>query len=189
MPWEKQRPVCQLYIVLLGIEPKIWRRFQVSSNITLDRLHDVIQVIMGWEDCHLHQFIVGEKFYGMPMDDGPMIGPPMKDESGARLRQIISNEGDRFSYEYDFGDSWEHRLEVEKILPAKEAEETPVCLDGEMACPPEDCGGRFGFSRILQYFENPEEIELEEPVSRMVEGFDPEDFDLEEVNDRLSAFR
>ena len=139
---ERKRPIIQLKVILSGIEPEIWRRIQVSSDITLDRLHRVIQVVMGWHGDHLHQFVVGERYYGIPPANDSFLGPPMKDERGARLRQMISNEGDQFVYEYDFGDSWEHSLEVEKIVPVEEAEETPICLDGERACPPEDCGGR-----------------------------------------------
>jgi len=186
---ENTRPIVQLKIILLGIEPEIWRRIQVSSDITLDRLHEIIQAVMGWQDYHLHQFVVGDRYYGIPPADGPLLGPPMKDERGARLRQMISNEGDRFVYEYDFGDSWEHGLEVEKIIPVDEAEEPPICVDGERACPPEDCGGRFGYARILEYFEDPDHIELEEPLSMILQGFAPEAFDLETVNRRLESFR
>ncbi|MFW5915126.1 MAG: plasmid pRiA4b ORF-3 family protein [Planctomycetota bacterium] len=189
MPRKKEKPVCQLYIALVGIKPEIWRRFRVSSDITLDRLHQIIQGVMGWENCHLHQFIVGDRYYGVPQGESMPWGPKTRDEGGARLRQIVSGEGDQFSYEYDFGDSWEHVLEVEKIIPADEAGETPLCIDGEMACPPEDCGGRFGYARIQKYFKDPESVDPGEPWSMVVKDFDPEEFDLEEVNRWLESFR
>lgn len=186
---KRQRPVCQLRIVLLGIEPEIWRRFQVSSDITLRKLHRVIQVVMGWDNDHPHQFIIGERLYGIRPQNPTLWSMQIRDESGARLRQMISNEGDSFTYEYDFGDSWEHDIEVEKIIPAEEAADTPICLDGERACPPEDCGGPFGYARLQQYFDDPESIQLEEPWSFVVQDFDPEAFDLDEVNSRLRAWR
>ena len=189
MSSKRQPPICQLRISLMDIEPEIWRSVQVSSDTTLETLHRIIQRVMGWDDYHLHQFKIGEKRYGVPPREGPMFGPPIKDESGARLRQVISNEGDSFVYEYDFGDSWKHRVEVEEIFQPEEDKEYTICVDGHRACPPEDCGGSFGYARILQYFEDPDSVELGEPWNMVVQEFDPDEFDLERANMMLEFLR
>ena len=174
--------IYQLKITLQGVNPPIWRRIQVRGDTSLDKLHDTIQVVMGWTDSHLHQFIVGEAYFGAPepyYDD-----LPMSDETEFKLRRITRNEGSAFIYEYDFGDRWAHELLVEKILPPEESK-YPVCLAGERACPPEDVGGVWGYEGFLEAIRDHDHPEHEDYLEWIGGEFDPEAFDLEAVNAAL----
>ena len=125
--------VYQLDIRLIGIEPPIWRRITVSDQITLASLHLLLQVVMGWEHSHLHQFIVDGTLYGEPDSD---YDDEMKDERRVKLHTITREKGASFVYEYDFGDGWQHRITVEGIWTRTENALVPRCLDGKRACPP-----------------------------------------------------
>jgi hypothetical protein len=114
----KAFPVYELKITLCGSKPAIWRRVQVSGGIKLNRLHDVLQIVMGWTDSHLHQFRVGEVSYSLPSDDGFYPDVEQRDERRFRLADIAQPEKASFIYEYDFGDGWEHEVVVEKVLAA-----------------------------------------------------------------------
>ncbi len=179
-------PIYQLKVTLKGIRPPIWRRVQVPSNINLGKLHRILQVVMGWTDSHLHQFIVGGTFYGEPDPDFDM---DTKNERTAKLRQIAPGEKSRFIYEYDFGDSWEHDILVEKILPPEQGVRYPVCLTGKRACPPEDCGGIWGYAQLLETLQNPDDPEHEDMLEWVGGEFDPEAFDLDEINQGLKHIR
>lgn len=174
--------VHQLKITLRGTSPPVWRRVQVRSSTTLGELHRVIQMAMGWEDCHLHEFDVGGTRYGT--DDGEGWGPPPKDEWRSKLARVAP-AGSRFRYEYDFGDSWEHDVAVEKVLPAEPTTVYPVCLAGRRACPPEDCGGVWGYSEMLAALDDPDHKEHESHLEWVGGVFDSEAFDPGEVNTRL----
>ena len=178
--------VYQIKVTLKGSKPPIWRRIQVTSDTTLGKLHRILQVVMGWEDYHLHQFIIGGAYYGEPHPD---YGFEMKDEREVKLNQVVSGEKSRFTYEYDFGDSWEHELLVEKILPLEEGKHYPVCLKGKRACPPEDCGGIWGYYNLLEAIQNPNHPEHEELLEWVGEGFDPEEFDLDGINQVLKKIK
>ena len=182
-----QTQIYQIRITLRGIEPPIWRRIQLRSNTPLDRLHDIIQVVMGWTNSHLHQFIVGETYFGMlePYYDDLQ----MSDETEFRLSRITRDEGDAFIYEYDFGDSWRHELLVEKIIAPAEGTRYPVCLAGERACPPEDVGGIWGYEEFLEAIRDPEHPEHESYLEWIGGELDPEAFDLEAVNAALRRLR
>lgn len=172
----------QIKVTLKGSKPPIWRRFEVSGQITLGKLHRILQVIMGWDNAHLHQFIIGDNYYGEPSTEDTL------NESRVRLHQLFLKEKSKFIYEYDFGDSWEHELLVEKILPATEGKTAPVCLKGKRACPPEDVGGIWGYADFLEAIGDPEHPEHED-MMEWGGGFDPEAFVLEEVNDYLKKIR
>jgi hypothetical protein len=174
----------QLKITLKYSKPPIWRRLLVADDSTLEYLHHVIQAAMGWENDHLHQFIVNDRYFGprhgyMRMDD-------VEDEGRIRLREIAPAEGSRFLYEYDFGDGWEHVILVEKILPRDPEQPLPVCLKGVRACPPEDIGGVWGYDAFLEAIRDPEHPEHDDYAEWVGESFDPEAFDLEAVNATLS---
>ena len=180
MPTKAQ--VYQGKITLQGSNPPIWRRIQVRGNTPLDRLHDIVQVVMGWTNAHLHQFIVGETYFGPP--DPYYDDLPMSDETKSRLSRIAKDEGTAFIYEYDFGDSWAHELLVEKIVPPEERK-CPVCLAGERACPPEDVGGVWGYEGFLAAIRDPNNPEHEDYLDWIGGEFDPEAFDLTEINAAL----
>jgi hypothetical protein len=146
-------PIYQLKIVLLGSGPPVWRRLHVPGDATLDWLHAVLQVAIGWTNSHLHQFMVGEDRYSDTRHNFAEYegDPEIREARKFTLRQIAPREQDAFGYEYDFGDSWEHEITVEKILPPDAAAATTaVCLDGACACPPEDCGGVWGYTNLLK---------------------------------------
>ncbi|MCD6345458.1 MAG: plasmid pRiA4b ORF-3 family protein [Anaerolineae bacterium] len=183
--------IYQIKVTLQNIHPPIWRRLLVPDNLTLGTLHHIIQAAMDWEDCHLHQFIVGQHpfrvFYGVP--DPDYVDEEMKDEQQVKLNQIVTGEKFKFVYEYDFGDSWEHLLVVEKILPVAPQQQYPVCIKGKRACPPEDVGGVWGYAMFLEALANPEHPDHEMYTEWVGGEFDPEHFDLDEINRRLAQLR
>jgi hypothetical protein len=189
MPKKKRNEDIQIYqmkITLDEIKPPIWRRVQVKSNITLYRFHFIIQEVMGWDDYHLHQFIIDGMTYSVsdPADMFEVI-----DEETVTLSQVVFEENTKFIYEYDFGDSWSHIILVEKILPFEADKHYPVCLKGKRACPPEDCGGPYGYDELLEILKNPKHPEHEEMVDWLDYDFDPEYFDLDEINERLARIK
>jgi hypothetical protein len=142
-------PLYELTITLRGSKPAIWRCVQVPGSINLNRLHDVFQVVMGWTDSHLHQFVDAPIVYSVPSgDDYP--GEERLDERRFRLADVARHEKASFMYEYDFGDSWAHEVVVEKILPADPKKKYAVCLDGKNACPPERLWRHLGLLRTLE---------------------------------------
>ncbi|MBU0568609.1 plasmid pRiA4b ORF-3 family protein [bacterium] len=183
MPKAKQS-VYQIKVSLRGIRPPIWRRFQVTGDTSLRKLHEVLQVVMGWGNYHLFQFIIYGTYFGEPHSD---YGSEMKDAQKTRLDGIALGEKTKFIYEYDFGDSWEHELLVEKILPVEEGVIYPICLKGKLACPPEDCGGIWGYADLLKIIRDPENEEYEEMRKWAGEDFDPEEFDPDEINRMLGS--
>jgi hypothetical protein len=182
----KFNQIYQIKVTLDDTHPPIWRRILVPSHATLLKLHDILQIVMGWEDYHLHMFTIEGLIYGDPADDeyGDL---GTLDEASYKLNQVIYQEGQRMSYEYDFGDSWDHTLLVEKILPPQEGVRYPICLKGKRACPPEDVGGVWGYENFLEAIYDPDHDEHEQYLTWIGGEFDPEAFDLEEVNTRLGS--
>jgi hypothetical protein len=175
----------QLKVTLKYSKPPIWRRLLVDGDSTLEDLHGIIQAAMGWEDDHLHQFIVGDHYYGPRHGFKALDDPDVKDESRVRLHQVAPTQGSQFRYEYDFGDGWEHIILVEKIMPRDPDQLLPVCLKGVRACPPEDIGGVWGYYAFLEALRDPNHPEHDDYMD-WGESFDPEAFDLADVNARLS---
>ena len=176
------RVVYQIKVTLNGSKPPIWRRMQITSETTLVQLHRILQCVMGWEGSHLYQFVIGGIAYGDP----DMVGEwDAEDARTVALAALVRGEKSKLLYEYDFGDSWEHELLVEKILPLDEGKRYPVCLTGKRACPPEDCGGVWGYASFLEAIHDPEHPEHEEMREWIGSAFDPEVFNLDEVNVEL----
>ncbi|MDR6714442.1 hypothetical protein J2W83_004074 [Pseudomonas hunanensis] len=178
-PSKPQADLFLLCIELQDIEPKIWRRVVVPSTITLSRLHKVIQEAMGWQDTHLHEFQIGGERYGVPDPDG--WGESMQSEARKRLGKVLNGQHE-FGYLYDFGDSWQHRIEVEQILPAKAYPQVPCCIAGGNACPPEDVGGAWGYSEFVAAMADPRHPDHEFRMEWFGEAFDATEFDCEETN-------
>jgi hypothetical protein len=174
--------VYQIKVTLKGSKPPIWRRLQVTSETTLVQLHHILQQVMGWEGSHLYQFVISGITYGEPAMLGELDA---KDARTATLEALVPREKSTFLYEYDFGDSWDHELLVEKRLPREAGKRYPVCLTGKRACPPEDCGGIWGYASLLEAIRDPEHPEHEEMLEWVGGAFDPEAFDLDEVNIEL----
>ena len=185
-------PIYHLKVSLEGIEPTIWRRLHVPGDANLGWLHAVIQVAMGWTNSHLHQFVVGKRLYSDPsfeideFEDGPRV----LDENATTISEIARRVKSAFVYEYDFGDSWDHRITVEKILgPDPAAVGLAKCLDGERVCPPEDCGGVPGYADLLEIIMDPKHEEYESTMEWLGGGFDPEAFDRDKTNKHLRKLK
>jgi hypothetical protein len=178
--------VYQLKVSLKEISPTIWRRFQVTDDITLLKLHRILQVLMGWEDYHLHVFEIGGVDYSMPYpDEVDLDEMDMISEKRVKLSQLHLAEKSRFLYEYDLGDSWIHEILVEKILPQDPEVKYPICIAGERLAPPEDCGGVWGYEEFVEAICDPDHPEHEEYLDWVGGNFDPEKFDLEAINREL----
>lgn len=180
------KQVYQLKITLNGSKPPIWRRVLVPDNLTLNQLHHVIQVAMGWYDAHLHEFTINNVSYGIP--DANYLGETF-DEHDFRLSQVITPNTKRFRYTYDFGDDWEHIIVVEKVLPYASDGIYPLCLTGKRACPPEDVGGIWGYQDFLEMISDPSNPDYEELLGWNGGPFDPEEFDIDEVNQIFAQMR
>ncbi|MFU8766680.1 MAG: plasmid pRiA4b ORF-3 family protein [Candidatus Methanoperedens sp.] len=177
--------VYQFKITLQGIKPPIWRRIQVPETCTFWDLHVAIQDVMGWSDYHLHEFEIMDTSTGFKVN----IGLP-DDEFGKKdlvgwnqkIANYFSMKNPYADYVYDFGDNWEHRIQLEKILPREKNVDYPVCIKGKRACPPEDVGGIWGYEEFLEIIKNPDHEEYEEMLEWAGREFDPEHFDCEEVS-------
>jgi hypothetical protein len=191
----------QLKIFILDIRPMIWRRVRVSSDSTIADLHYIVQIAMGWTDSHLHRFVIHGEEYGIPQIGGISF---TDDPQKVQLADFGWREKERFLYEYDFGDYWQHEILVEKILSSKSSSLDPKCMSGKRACPPEDCGGAERFmamaqkqkhriSHIKKRFEEMEEDDddIFEPlktVSQLRPWLSVDHFDIELINSRLKQY-
>jgi hypothetical protein len=184
------RQIYQIQISLNGSKPKIWRRILIPSDVLLHDFHNVIQLVMGWRNYHLHQFIKNNKFYMERMlDDDYWDDDQNVDYQDIKISDLLTKEKEVIVYEYDFGDGWIHDIVLEKILPFDENQEYPVCLDGKMGCPPEDSGGVWGYADMLNVLKHPKHQEYENILEWLGEDFDPEYFDIDEVNERLKEYK
>ena len=185
-PAKPAEQAIQFKVQLRYIRPPIWRRVVLPDNATLGDLHAVIQTAMGWFNSHLHAFRIGGTSYSepSPYDDEDI---PMENERHVPLADIVTRTKQKFIYEYDFGDGWEHEIAAEKFLPLDPAAKYPVCLGGARACPPEDCGGVPGYMDILNVLKVKKPNEEQEALLEWVgDAYDPEHFDLDFVNRRLN---
>lgn len=169
----------QLKITLQDIDPPIWRRVVVPADFSLFDLHHVIQIAMGWEDCHLHDFMIKRQRYVSPSEEDL---DDSGDESTTKLRDVVRARS-KCTYQYDFGDSWDHLIMVEKTT-ADSAFVGPMCIDGARACPPEDSGGSWGYVEKLEALSKADDPETEY-LREWMGDFDPELFDLDSVNKDL----
>jgi len=179
--------VYTLKITLEGIEPPVWRRLQLTDNMTLGDLHAAIQVAMGWEECHLHEFeVAGERYGGSYPGADPDEDDDVANEDDVRLGSIIRQARQRFLYVYDFGDSWEHTVLVEATTDKPDPnQQYPVCLAGERACPPEDCGGPWNYAQMLEVYADPDHDDYSDTVEWLGRKFNPEAFSADAVNEAL----
>jgi len=174
--------IYQLKVTLLESKPPIWRRLLVSGEATLYDLHKIIQVAMGWTSSHLHLFNIDGKDYSIPSEED---WKPVIDERKYCIAEIARTEQCKFIYEYDFGNGWEHEIIVEKILPVDPSAKYPYCLNGKRACPPEDVGGIGGFEGFMEKMRDPTHEEHDRYIEWWGGEYNPEAFDLEEVNQML----
>jgi len=177
-------------IDLNGTKPPIWRRIEVASDLTLDRMHDVMQAVMGWTDSHLHEFISGKNAtdrlaeHYRPQDSLDEDLPGVE-ESSVRLDEVLVQPGDRLFYNYDFGDDWTHTLRLEAVEPQGDERRWAVCIAGARACPPEDSGGVWGYHDLLTALSAPGDSGDPELLEWIGPDFVPEQFDVDDVNSVL----
>ena len=187
---EKPHEIYQIKVTLLGTDPSIWRRLLVPADLTLEQLHDILQLTMGWEDCHMHEFRIGQQRFGKPDPMEQAFGRPRTaSERTARLFSVLGRVGAKAVYTYDFGDRWEHQVAVEKRLAPEPGRAYPACLAGERHGPPEDCGGLPGFYNLLEAISDLQHEQHKELLDWLGDGFDPEAFSVEEVNRRLTPLQ
>jgi hypothetical protein len=179
----------QLKITLRGSRPSIWRRIVVRADMRLDRLHRVIYTSTGWTNSHLHQYLQGQAYYGDPGLEGGDCGDGMLPEKEYTLADLVTEAGEEFIYEYDFGDGWEHDVLVEKVLPPDAVFKHPVCLSGANACPPEDCGGIDGYHDFLEALADPEHEDHEQMKGWIGRKWDASRFDLGKTNTALKRLK
>ena len=175
--------VYQFKVTLKGTRPPIWRRIHVPESYTFWDLHVAIQDAMGWEDYHLHEFEVVSPSTGSKVS----IGIPSEDswteilrEDNQKIKDYFTMDNRSAAYVYDFGDNWEHTVTLEKTLPREDVA-YPLCTGGKRACPPEDCGGIWGYEELVEVLKNPDHEEYEDMMSWVDEDFDSEYFNEKEV--------
>jgi hypothetical protein len=171
-------PIIQLKIILKGTRPEVWRRLQVPANFTMRKVHEALNAAMGWECSHLHSFHIGGKTIGNTEFDD--MGEMLNDKK-VHLMDVV-NKTKKFEYNYDFGDGWQHDVVVEKTLKPGPNEKYPICLDGKNACPPEDCGGIWGFEEFKQAVADPKHPQHSEMLEWYGERYEPTLFDPNIVN-------
>jgi hypothetical protein len=182
----KAGAIYQFKVTLKESAPPIWRRIQVP-DCTLGEFHEVLQVVMGWEDSHLHQFIVAGEYYGRSDPEDMEWDMETKDEEEISISQIAKmGRKARFTYEYDFGDSWQHEIVLEKTLESEPKVAYPQCVDGERACPPEDVGGIWGYADFLEAIRDRKHESHDDMVSWIGGKFDPVKFSVAKVNRDLA---
>lgn len=180
--------VFELRVELAVIEPPIWRRLLVRADITLPDLHQVLQSAMPWQDCHLHQFLDGDRCYMARSPDGDK-SPGEIDERGVPFSRLLDRVGKTCLYEYAFGDGWEHRIRLESIRQLQPGETSPACLDGARACPPEDCGGPLGYQDLLEAVAGGRSTRHKDLREWIGGSFDAKRFDRAAVNRTLALLR
>jgi hypothetical protein len=181
-----RQTVHKIKVTLRDTRPPIWRRLEVPSGTTLRKLHDTVQAAFGWEDYHMWAFESGQDRYGVADRD---LG--IRSAASKRLGQVTPHAGDRLRYTYDFGDDWEHDILIEDVTAPEPDTAYPRCLTGRRACPPEDCGGIWGYDYLIAILADPRHEEHQDRLEWLgldsADQFDPAAFDTAQANSALSA--
>lgn len=167
--------VHQLKVTLRRVKPPVWRRVVVPSDLSLAKLSRLLELTMGWYGGHLHAFEADGVSFGVPDLDW---GDRLRDERRARLADVLPGAGAKMRWDYDFGDGWEHDVVVEAILDRDPKVRYPTCIAGRRACPPEDCGGPYGYADMLDALRDSRHPSHEEFRDWVPPGFKPSAFDL-----------
>jgi hypothetical protein len=179
--------IVQIKVKLLGVtKPPVWRRVQLRADTRLDQLHEILQAALGWENYHLHAFSFGEEEFG-PRD--PELGLDFSDERRVTLGELI-DLGARFRYTYDFGDNWEHEILVEDLLDPDPETHYPILVAAKGACPPEDCGGTWGYADLKEILADPGHDEHQQRLESLglenASEFDPNAVTLDQLEEELA---
>ncbi len=183
--------IYQLKITLAGVKPPVWRRIKINGKATFGDLHEVIQCVMGWENAHLFDFKNKDYtiVHGEEEDDFMGFGKAKGiDMEEITVEGVLKRKGSNIKYTYDFGDTWEHQIIVEEIEKDNGVLlHGAICLNGKRSCPPEDCGGPWGYMHMIEVIQNPKHPEYKEFIEWMSEDFDPEYFNLDKTNQLLAG--
>lgn len=177
--------VHQLEVSLRDVAPRVWRRIMVPSEMTLDDLAAVLEAAMGWLGGHLHLFDIDGTEYSMHSPEFENLG---LDESEYTIGEVPLEVGTTMRWDYDFGDGWQHDVKVEAITPFVAGTGYPICLEGERACPPEDCGGPWGYEELVKVLADPDRPDPNE-IREWISEFDPAEFDPAEATAAMRSPR
>lgn len=182
--------IIQLKVTLQDTEPRIWRRVLVDRGTVFFDFHHILQIAFGWKNSHLFEFRynnckISEK--SEDFDEDEFGDSTFIDSIFVALGAFLIKENQKFIYEYDFGDSWQHEIIVEKFLPADPKQKYPVCIGGEMSCPPEDCGGTHGFEQLLKIIADKKHPEYKDMMTWVGKKYDPKYFDKDAVNKKFKS--
>jgi Plasmid pRiA4b ORF-3-like protein len=175
--------IVRVSITLLDVDPAIWRRIEVPANFTLEALHDVVQTVMGWADYHLHHFQFGDVMYGVPSSEDR----EMNDGRKIKLSTALVDGERTFQYLYDYGDGWCCVVVLEAVAPMRPGFVYPRLVEGARRGPPEDVGGPWGYGEFLEAIADPKHERHAELRDWSGDDFDPQQFDIDEINRRLAA--
>jgi hypothetical protein len=178
-------PIYQTQVSLRDVRPAIWRRILLRSDVSLARLHKILQALMGWYDYHLYQFQIRGKTHGPPREDDDDYGK--RESVRIEVSTVFANGPDTILYEYDFGDGWEVDIQVEDMLPPAKQKWDAVCVDGARHGPPEDCGGPHRYQSMVAALKKGTGKEYEEYIEWIGKRFDPGYFGVREMNRALSS--
>jgi hypothetical protein len=178
--------ILQIKVKLLGVsKPPVWRRLQLRADARLDHLHDIIVAAFGWEGSHMHAFTSGPEEFGLP---DPELDHA--DERRVSLGQLIGGIGDRLRYTYDFGDNWEHEIVVEDLLDADPDAHYPLLVAAKGACPPEDCGGPWGYADLKEILADPSHEQHQEMLDWLgldnSSAFDPNAVTIDQIEEEVA---
>jgi hypothetical protein len=178
--------VVQIKVKLLGVsKPPVWRRLQLRADTHLDRVHEMIVAAFGWQGYHMHVFTSGTDEFGLA---DPELG--FIDERQVSLGELIGGIGDRLRYTYDFGDDWEHEIVVEELLDGDPEIHYPVLVAAKGACPPEDCGGPWGYAELKEILADPTHEQHHEMLDWLgledASAFDPGAVAANEIEEELA---
>jgi len=184
--------ILTLRVALRNSKPPIWRKIEIDDSMTFEQLHLVIQGAMGWHNCHLYNFNIG-RYISIERDaEGLKLGEEIFDESylasKVKLSDFMTKVGEKFLYTYDFGDDWQVEITVKAIATKKVGQKKVSCVSGKRSGPPEDCGGIWGYYNLLEILEDENHPDYEVMIEWIREDFDPEYFNLAEINKRLEKF-
>ena len=181
--------IIQLRIFLVDSKPPIWRQFLVHQDASFSELHKIIQIIMGWKNYHLYEFnIEGYRIGVLDENETGYGSDRLLDSNAVTLKDVIANQ-DSFEYLYDFGNNWKHQIEIENFLKIDPTIIYPICIDGRLNCPPEDCGGIHFFYHCMDVLKDKKSQEHKQIVEWFPKNFDEEKFEKEKINRRLKTVR
>lgn len=180
--------IYRIHVSLLDIEPVIWRSLELSSQTTLRQFHRILQIVMGWENYHMHEFLAGKQRYGVPDSTSDEPGEVIV-EARVHLSDVLTTPGAQIQYIYDFGDYWQHAVCLEEILTAEQDAAYPRVIGGARSCPPEDCGGTGGYADLLDILMDPTHEDFQHMRDWVGAKFLAEAFSLRDINLRLRRNR